>query len=609
MPECPSCRERAAATHGSVLLEGHGASERSFLFTDPVEWIEARCLSNLPGLLTRLRQAQAEGLWAAGYLSYECGYAWEPKASPDFRPGNDLPLAAFGLYREPQPCLCRERSCPGKARLENGDLLMDAEAFTRKVEAIHRWIERGDTYQANLTDQFEARFTGSPAELFARMMDAQPVPFGALLRVGERTILSASPELFFHLQGREITVRPMKGTALRGRDAGEDLAQSGWLAADPKNRAENIMIVDLLRSDLGRIAETGSVQVRELFAVERLPSLLQMTSTVTATLRTGVDLHAIFASLFPSGSIVGAPKVRTMQILQELEARERGPYTGAIGFVAPHGEAVFSVAIRTAVLEGERLTMGVGAGITYDSEPASEYAELQLKCAFLREEPFRLIETLRWEAGACALLDRHLTRLQASAGYFGFLYDEAKVRRELEQQAAGLSLEIAWKLRFTLGRNGELQWSAPERVPADEQSLRVLLWPEAVDSRDRFLRHKTTRRAAYDHAFREACGKGFADAVFHNERGVVTEGAIHNIFVRHGSCWRTPPLDAGVLPGIYRAHLLATLPGVMEQEFTMEELLAADEVWLCNAVRGVRVLREPSRNITRTPEPETANVH
>ncbi len=597
MPDLAEAREQAVLQPGAILLEGHGSSERSFLFTDPVEWIEVRELSELPSLFARIEAAQEQGLWAAGYVGYECGYGWEPTVAPGFRPSHPLPLAAFGLYREPQLCTATARPRPSEVHLAGGDLDIGPEAFACKVKAVHRLIEGGDTYQVNLTDRFQANYNGSAAALFARMMEAQPVAYGAFLQLGAHTILSASPELFFHLRKREITMRPMKGTAARGRDAAEDAEQMRWLAADEKNRAENVMIVDLQRSDLGRIAEVGTVQVRDLFAVERLPSLLQMTSTVSATLRPEVTLYDIFASLFPSGSIVGAPKVRTMQIVRELESRERGPYTGAIGFVAPDGEAVFSVAIRTAVLAGDELTMGVGAGITYDSDPSKEYEECRLKCAFLSEEPFQLIETMRWEAGTCALLDFHLERLQSSAAYFGFTCDQSRVRCNIEAKAAQLPGSGAWKLRLTLDRGGILTWSTPELLQTDPERLKALLWPEPVRSGDRFLRHKTTRRAVYDNALRQARAQGFTDAVFRNEHGLVTEGAIHNIVVRHGDRRRTPPLNAGVLPGVCRAHLLATMPGLLEEPFTVEEMLDADEVWLCNALRGVRVLHAPCRQI------------
>lgn len=600
-------RRLAASQPGSILLETTrelpGKRARSFFFSEPVEWLQVRRLGDLPHLFARLQAAKTAGLWAAGYLSYECGYHWEPTAAPGFEPATGgLPLAAFGLYRQPVPFAGGARYTGLGRGVDDFSFAIAPEAFTEKVAAIQKWIETGDTYQVNLTNRiradfradfragFCARFRGSPDELFTHIMETQPVEFGALLRVGEQCIVSASPELFFELKGRNITVRPMKGTAPRGRDAAEDAARAAALAADEKNRAENIMIVDLLRSDLGRVAEMGSVQVRKLFTVEQFPSLLQMSSEITAELRPDIDMYALFGSLFPSGSIVGAPKVRTMQLLRELESRERGVYTGAIGFMAPSGEAVFSVAIRTAVLEGERLEMGVGAGITYDSHAAAEYAECLLKAEFLRERPFGLIETMRWKGGCCPLLGRHMDRLGASAAYFGFRFEPERILQALAAHTAGLAGESAWKVRMVLDRAGVPVFSPVEQLGEDAEPLRVLLWPEPVDSEDRFLRHKTTRRALYDKALGEARKAGCVDALFRNKRGMLTEGTIHNVFVRHGSRWRTPPLDAGVLPGVYRAHVLATMPQVEEREITMRELLNAEEIRLTNAVRGIRVI-------------------
>ena len=589
-----SHRYRAQAAHapGSILLETTrtvpGRPARSLFFSQPVAWLEARRLSEIPALFRHLEDARSKGLWAAGFLGYECGYGWEPKAASGFVASADgLPLAAFGLYRE--PVACTPPDAAAGATVENSALAIAPAAFAAKIAAIHRWIEAGDTYQANLTDRIHAQFAGDPAALYAQMMTAQPVEFGALLRIGDRTILSASPELFFRLQGRAITVRPMKGTAPRGRDAAEDAARARALHDDPKNRAENLMIVDLMRNDLGRVAVTGSVRVAELFAVEQFPSLLQMSSEITATLRPEVTLQQLFTSLFPCGSIVGAPKVRTMQILRELEGRERGVYTGTIGYVAPNGDATFSVAIRTAVLHGEQLEMGVGAGITYDSDSAAEYAECVLKGAFLAEAPFRLIETMRWEDGACALLSAHMERMGASAAYFGFACDRAKIEARLTEAARALA-PGAWKLRCELDRSGRLHLSPPEPVLPDVAPVTAMLWPEPVDSEDRFLRHKTTRRALYTRAYAAAQACGCADALFVNERGELTEGAIHSIVVRHGAAWRTPPLDAGVLPGVYRRHLLATMPALREATLVATDLRTADAVWLTNAVRGVRVM-------------------
>jgi para-aminobenzoate synthetase / 4-amino-4-deoxychorismate lyase len=586
-------RKLAATEDHAILLEASsltaGSHERSLLFRNPVEWLEARDLSELPLFFLRLEAARAQGLWTAGYFSYECGYHFEPRAALDFIPNQeDLPLAAFGIYLAPT-IFTADPSPSGLAHgVESPSLAISCEDFQQKISMVHGYIESGDTYQVNLTDQVRARYPQSAVELFAHMMEAQPVEFGALLRLGDRFILSASPELFFRVQGRHIIVRPIKGTAPRGRDAREDATRMQALANDEKNRAENVMIADLMRSDLGRVAETGSVRVGKLFAVERLPSLLQMSTEITATLRSAVTLYQLFAALFPSGSIVGAPKVRTMQLIQELERRPRGVYTGSIGYFAPNGESAFSVAIRTAVLQGERLHMGVGAGITYDSVAGEEYQECKLKAEFLKDNTFSLIESMRCEGGKCLLLPLHLERLQDSADYFGFRFPRTELIEAIERAVRESFDRGASKLRLELRREGS--WTLSELAVLEEEPelSRAILWPEPVQSGDRFLRHKTTRRALYNHAAQVSHERGYVDAIFHNERGIVTEGAISNIVVKHGDCWLTPPVDAGVLPGVYRTSLLKRMPEIQVVEFSVDQLLGADEVWLTNAVRGMR---------------------
>src|ERR1700733_1380174 len=601
-------RNLAATEDHAILLEASsltsGSRERSFLFRNPVEWLEARDLSELPLFFQRLEAARAQGLWSAGYFSYECGYHWEPRAALNFIPNQvNLPLAAFGLYLAPT-LFTADLIPSGLARgVESPSLGISCEDFQEKIRIVHGYIEAGDTYQVNLTDQVRARYSGSALQLFAHMMEAQPVAFGALLRLGDRFILSASPELFFRVQGRHIIVRPIKGTAARGRDAGEDAARMEALANDEKNRAENVMIVDLMRNDLGRVAETGSVRVGKLFAVERLPSLLQMSTEITATLRSDVTLYKLFASLFPSGSIVGAPKVRTMQLIQELEARPRGVYTGSIGYFASNGDSAFNVAIRTAVLQGEQLQMGVGAGITYDSVASEEYQECKLKAEFLKDHSFSLIESMRCEAGKCLLLPLHFERLQASADYFGFRFLRTELIAAIENAVRESSDRAASKLRLELRRDGS--WTLSKLAVLEEESelSRAMLWPEPVQSGDRFLRHKTTRRALYNRAAQVSSERGYLDAIFHNERGIVTEGAISNIVVKHEDCWLTPPVDAGLLPGVYRTSLLKRMPEIQIVEFTVEQLLGADEVWLTNAVRGMRrVLIESSSSQTTVKE-------
>ncbi len=588
-------RQLVADRPGAILFESSTVSSaqqnRSLLFQDPLCWFEVRDPGQLPAVFARIDEALAQGNWIAGYLSYECGYHWEPSAYPNYQlPANALPLAAFGVYAEPTLCTPSSKPEPKESGLTELAISLTPEQYTQQFEQAQRFIAAGDTYQLNLTAEVRAHYTGNPADLFAHMMAAQPVDLGAMLHVGAHHILSASPELFFHQNGRQIVVRPMKGTAPRGSTPSEDDRFATLLAADEKNRAENVMIVDLLRNDLGRIAEFGSVHTDKLFTVQRLPSLLQMTSEIRATLRPEITPYRLFAALFPSGSIIGAPKVHSMQLLRGLEQRDRGVYTGAIGFWSPRGEALFSVAIRTAVLDSNMLTMGIGSGVVADSLADSEYNECALKTDFLRDQTFGLIETMRWQNGRCDLLQLHLDRLQSSAQYFHFSFNRESVQSAIEQQVAGLSTKIPYRLRLVLDHRGVCTFNVPEPIVADDPAipLRVQIWRTPIDSANRLFQHKTTRRSLYDHAYAEGRRQGFADVLFINEHGRVTEGAIHNVFVRHGAQWRTPPINDGLLPGVYRNHLLATHPNTIEASLTPEDLRTADELWLTNAVRGIR---------------------
>ena len=591
-----AARRFVADTPGAVLFESSAVSSaqhnRSLLFQNPVDWLEVRDLDQLPAAFAAIEEALAHGHWVAGYLAYECGYHWEPTSYPNYKPARQaLPLAAIGIYTEPTLCTpCFHQPPPNEAGLTNLSISLSPEQYAQQFKEAQQHISAGDTYQLNLTTEVCASYAGDPADLFAHMMAAQPVDLGAMLHVGPRHILSASPELFFHQKGRQIVVRPMKGTSPRGSTPSDDDRLAASLATDEKNRAENVMIVDLLRNDLGRVAEFGSVHPDKLFTVERLPSLLQMTSEIHATLRPEVTPYRLFAALFPSGSIIGAPKVHSMKLLRDLEQRDRGVYTGAIGFWAPHGEALFSVAIRTAVLDSGQLTMGIGSGVVADSIAASEYNECLLKSDFLRDQTFGLIETMRWQHGRCDLLELHLDRLQSSAKRFHFRFDRASIQCAIERQTASLDAEMPYKLRLVLDHRGTCTFNAPESITAENPStpLRIYFWPTAIDSTNPLLQHKTTRRLLYDHACAEARRRGFADVIFINEHGHVTEGAFHNIFVRHGTQWRTPPTTAGLLPGVYRRHLLMTQPEVTEANLTPEELHTADEIWLTNAVRGIR---------------------
>jgi para-aminobenzoate synthetase/4-amino-4-deoxychorismate lyase len=591
-------------TPGSVLLETSrfdAENYRSYLFLDPLRVLTANTGKELSGLFAQIEAALAAGCFVAGFLSYESGY-WLQGIADERE--SDLPLGCFGVYREPivfdhntglfsgppLPTLPPQQAAQCAPAFSEDEVALSVapEDYRRKIAQIKEWIAAGATYQVNFTDRIRLRNNASPADLYRALRRQQPVAYGALINLAARSILSFSPELFFRVRDREIATRPMKGTWPRGLDAAEDALATLALHHDEKNRSEHIMIVDLLRNDLGRICSTGNIRVDGLFSVERYPTLLQMTSTVRGTLRADIGWHEIFCSLFPSGSITGAPKISTMRIIRELEDTPRGIYTGAIGFIAPTGDACFNVAIRTLVVDKNSATMGVGGGIVYDSDPAAEYAECLLKAAFLTrsQPPFDLIETMLWRDGY-ALLPLHLDRLRHSCEYFDRAYDATEIEARLHALAATFAPLSRHRVRLTLDPRGQIALTNSPIAP-NSSECKVTIARERTASTDVFLRHKTTHRPLYDRLFAAAQQSGFDEVLFRNERDEVTEGAISNIFVRIEGRLYTPPLASGVLPGVFRRHLLEAVPRAEERILTLADLRSADELYLCNSVRGLR---------------------
>ncbi|MGK5052906.1 aminodeoxychorismate synthase component I [Janthinobacterium sp. RB2P8] len=483
---------------------------------------------------------------------------------------------------------------------------VDQAQFTQALHRIHDYIVAGDTYQVNYTYRLRFDAFGSPLALYARLRARQPVPYGALVMLPDGgALLSLSPELFVrHAQG-ELTARPMKGTAPAAppEQMEENVRRATALANDPKNRAENLMIVDLLRNDIGRIAATGSVKVPALFQVTRYSSVLQMTSTVQARLRGDASLADIFQALYPCGSITGAPKRRTMEIINELEGAPRGIYTGAIGWFDPPnvgaahavGDFCMSVPIRTLALQPaapggiRRGEMGVGAGIVLDSDPQEEFAECQLKARFLTglSNDFELFETLHASrADGCRQQERHLARLAASCAYFGFAWDADAARAALQTACAARSDDAPFRLRLALCQDGQFSVQSGTLAPLPA-TVNVMLAPDTTTADDLFLRHKSSVRARYDAAWRAAEAQGGFDMLFFNERGELTEGGRSNVFVRLDGCWHTPPLSCGLLPGVQRAAMLAD-PAWNAQEtiITRPMLARAEAIVVCNALRG-----------------------
>jgi para-aminobenzoate synthetase / 4-amino-4-deoxychorismate lyase len=480
--------------------------------------------------------------------------------------------------------------------------MLSAQEFVQAVDKIHRYIEAGDTYQVNFTFPLRFNFTGDPITLYAALRQRQPVPYGALIGLPDgSSVLSLSPELFVsHSQGK-LTCRPMKGTAAASDDHAQNAQRAQTLREDEKERAENLMIVDLLRNDLGRIAQTGSVRVPDLFSVERFGAVLQMTSTIVADARADITLSDVFGALYPCGSITGAPKRRSMQILHELERWPRHLYTGGIGWFDPPkssyplGDFMLSVPIRTLLLEApdqnhhRQGEMGIGAGIVYDSNAENEYQECLLKARFLTglQSTFSLFETMRATARGCELLDRHLARLSSSAQVFGFAFDLAEARRRVAAECAAMADDQDYRLRLSLNARGEIQLSKAPVMPI-QQTVDVLLSTIVMQSDDLLLAHKTTLRDVYDEGWKNAEVKGAFDTLFFNERGELTEGGRSNVFVKLNGQWMTPPLSAGVLPGVMRAQLLEdTHWNAIEHTMTRADLQNAEAVCVCNALRGV----------------------
>jgi len=578
-----------------VLLESFDPerSRRSFLFQKPRRTIAAWRLCDVRPALESIEAAVgAEGLHAAGFLAYEAAAAFDP-AMKTHAPTPSLPLLWFGLFQERlavAPGSIGGEGCDGREAVADPAWTpcLSRQAYDRTIERIHQYEKAGETYQVNYTFRLRSPWTGNAFAFYRRLCKAQRAGYCAYVDLGDGgKILSASPELFFERRGANLTVRPMKGTGSRGRSWQEDERCLRILSESAKDRSENLMIVDLLRNDLGRIAEPGSVGVSKLFEIERYETLLQMTSTIHSKLKKSVDLWTLFSALFPCGSVTGAPKIRTMEIIAECEDWPRGIYTGAIGFLSPNDEAVFNVAIRTLWIDeaAETVEFGVGGGVTFDSTAEGEYQECLTKARFLTEvrPKFDLLETLLLHEGRYRLLERHLNRLGESARYFHYPCDEVEIRAALEKTRSGLN-EGAYRVRLRVSSSGEIRCEAARlKEPDSEGEYRVALCPEPIDSRDPFLFHKTTHRAVYERS--RALRPDVDDVILQNERGEITESTIANVAVVSGGVWYTPPVECGLLVGTERQDRLdrGTL---QERVLRPEDIQRAEAVYLFNSVRG-----------------------
>jgi para-aminobenzoate synthetase / 4-amino-4-deoxychorismate lyase len=569
------------AIFGPFEMQADGLQLR---FTSPHNTYSANQLDEVVPLLKAAEADAKVGAWVALMLSYEAAPAFDD-ALKTHAPGS-LPLAWAAVFDQPESPFTNSLKINAEGCRPSGWAAQVSESYYYDaISRIHELIATGDTYQVNYTFPLTSHFSGDPVAWYQTLCTAQGADYCAYLDLGRYQVLSISPELFFQRVGDSIKTKPMKGTINRGRWAQEDEWRAQELAESVKDRAENVMIVDLLRNDLGKISVPGSVIVSKLFEVERYETLWQMTSTVESTLRRDMGLADVMTALFPCGSITGAPKIRTMEIISELESSPRGIYTGTIGFIRPGGDCVFNVAIRSIVLDSETgvATFAVGGGITIDSTAEREYEECLLKSSFLTASTprFRLLESILLENSEFFLLSRHLDRLRASAKYFNFQFREDQVVGELDRLVARCSSD-RWKVRLLLSRDGEIEIDPVLLAAPRKELLRVTLATEPVDSQDRFLFHKTTNRKVYDRAVAQQ--PNFDDVVLWNERGEITESSVANVVVLIDGQLFTPPQHSGLLAGTFRDQLLAD-GEIRERVISISDLQQASSFFLINSVR------------------------
>lgn len=550
-----------------------------FTFQNPIEVIIAKTKDDVLTCLEKIEEAVQKGFYAAGFLTYESAKAFDP--SYKVNENVEMPYLWFGIFKEP---IKEQIQSENPFSITEWKPSITIEQYHHAIEQIKQCIAKGNTYQVNYTIRLHSSFHGDSIAYFERLKKAQSANYCAYLDIGEFKILSASPELFFHVKDGKITTRPMKGTMKRGTTLIEDELKAKELYFSEKNRAENVMIVDLLRNDIGTIAELGTVQVEKLFHIETYPTVHQMTSTITGTLGEAVKLSDIFKGLFPCGSITGAPKIKTMEIIRELETEPREVYCGAIGYITPNKEAIFNVPIRTVIINEKtgRATYGVGGGITWDSTAQNEFHEIVAKAKVLEEErpKFELIESMLLSNGQYFLLDKHLKRLEDSSKYFQFIMNKSEIKQRLLQYAKNFP-NGDFKIRLLLQKDGNFSIEGQE-ISKFEEPLKVALANQCVSSTNIFLYHKTTHRKVYNE-FQKRFQNVF-DILLWNERKELTEFTNGNVVLEIDNTLVTPKVESGLLAGTYRNHLLEE-GKIIEKVITIDDLKKCEKIWFINSVR------------------------
>ncbi len=559
----------------------HGHPERR-TFRNPIKVISTNSVNEINSSLEEIHKLVQDGYYAAGYVSYEASPAFD--SAYTVSPGHKIPLLWFGIFAETRT----DSGLLWGKNFKIGPWKSDTsqEKYKESINKIKQAISRGDTYQVNYTIRLRSQFEGDDLGYYHSLLNIQPSNYSAYLNIGRFRILSVSPELFFSINGKTITTRPMKGTAERGRWLEEDREFAAWLSASKKNQAENVMIVDLLRNDLSRIPGASSVQVPRLFEIERYPTVYQMTSTVTATVKESASIGDTLKALFPCGSITGAPKISTMNLISELEQNPREIYCGTIGIIEPNGDAMFNVAIRSVLIDTETglAEYGVGGGITWDSTTDGEYTEAFTKAAILMgaDVPFELLETLKLDHGEYVLLDRHLTRLTSSAKFFDIPVDLERININLEEHACQFEGRSR-RVRLLVSQTGKVRVESTELIELPQGAQTAALANNPISKKNTFLYHKTTHRDVYKQHQSEHTD--VYDVLLWNEDGQITEFTNGNIVLEIDGYKVTPARGCGLLAGTFRAQLLDK--GIIQERLlTKSDLERSTKIWLINSVRG-----------------------
>ena len=558
----------------------HNGKLNPLQFKDPINIIVARSIEEVMPCLTQIQQAVSKGYYAAGYLSYEAAPAFDQNYQVN--KGNQAPLLWFGIFDKPEQEIM---NCNHTFKVSHWNPNVTIDTYNEKIDKIHNHILAEETEQVNYTIRLSANFEGDSLAFYKQLEDAQSANYSAYIDIEDYTILSSSPELFFHLKDGEITTRPMKGTIGRGNTYEEDIRNADWLKSSKKNRFENELVVNLMINELEKIAVPGTIKKQSLYEIEKYPTVYQMTSTVKAEIPPEKNIIDIFKALFPSGSITGLPKIKTMEIISEIETSPREVYCGAIGFITPENEAVFNVPIRTVLIDKQNghAQYGVGGAITHESTKEEEYAEVLIKAELLVKErsDFKLLETLGLKNGEYLVLDEHLTRLKRSAQYFDFMLDIDEIKRELRLTAIKHNDDKHWKVRLIVDKNGEFTIET-EIVNPFTENVSVALSNKPIEKADLFLYHKTTNRKTYD--LHREFNRAVFDVLLWNDANEITEFTMGNIVIELEGKLITPPIECGVLAGTYREVLLQKAV-ISELKITVEDLRRCQNIWFINSVR------------------------